>query len=523
MNNNVYDRLGCQREYLERFFEHSKGYAWEADGEGRYTFVSRNVEILTGFSASELIGRHVLEMIPEPDAQHVEKAFRESIRKRQTHHNLVHRVKKKGGGHIWVGSTALMSFDHDGVFSGARSIAWDITEQKEAENELSERENEYRYMFEHTQVGMVVTSGDGVILNANKIYADIFGWPVEQMVGKEIKAFYPEPLGREYQEKFQRDFEAIKKTPGKMVNFGGNVARVDHRDGTRHVKFFPFAVKIFKNGQVVGMMHTVMDITAAVAAEEKIRRYQEKLENMVRERTRDLEKLREEFVRQERLATLGKLTATVSHEIRNPLGTISSSLYVIAERVKDAVPGVEKSIKRAERAIRRCDGIIEELLDYTRSSEIQKETVLLDDWLGAVLDELPTADNIQFIKALGFGCRIGIDPDKFRRVIVNLVKNALQAFAQDATGRITVKTVAEGAYLVLSIQDTGRGIPPAHREKVFEPLFSTKSFGVGLGLPICKQIVELHGGHIEIDSAPDVGTNVRIRLPIAVDGCKAPA
>ena len=109
--------------------------------------------------------------------------------------------------------------------------------------------------------------------------------------------------------------------------------------------------------------------------------------------------------------------------------------------------------------------------------------------------------------------RLSFDPERMRRVIINLIDNAAQAMAEKEPGSVTVRTRADGGAFQLTVEDTGAGIPRDVLSKVFEPLFSTKSFGTGLGLPTVKQIVEQHGGTVEIESEPGAGTRVTVRLP----------
>jgi signal transduction histidine kinase len=174
---------------------------------------------------------------------------------------------------------------------------------------------------------------------------------------------------------------------------------------------------------------------------------------------------------------------------------------------------------RIERSIGRCDGIIADLPQYARARALAREETPLDPWLSDVLDEQRLPDEIRLERTLGAPqAMIALDADRFRRVVINLLENAAQALIEDADPnaqrRIHVATsVADMAEIVIS--DSGPGIPPAILPRVFEPLFSTKSFGTGLGLPTVKQIVEQHGGTITLVNMPTGGAAARIRLPLA--------
>ena len=157
-------------------------------------------------------------------------------------------------------------------------------------------------------------------------------------------------------------------------------------------------------------------------------------------------------------------------------------------------------------------------MEYTKKRDLNLQPVAIDQWLGEVLDEQRLPDGVSLVRELDAGnAQVGIDADRFRRVIINLIENAAQAMQeQDRERTIRVSTAAAGGAEVI-ISDSGPGIAPEVLPRVFEPLFSTKSFGTGLGLPTVKQIVEQHGGTVEMTSQVGVGTTVRIKLPGAIE------
>ncbi len=221
----------------------------------------------------------------------------------------------------------------------------------------------------------------------------------------------------------------------------------------------------------------------------------------------------------ERLAALGRVTATVSHELRNPLGTIRSCSYVIAEKVRDKGLDLDRALARIDRSILRCDGIVEELLDYTRARELRREMTPIDAWLGTEVSEHRPPAGISLRFELGAGVELAIDRERFRRVVINLLDNAYQAFAeQDAepqqpeAATVTVRSSKSRGGLEISVIDNGPGIPDHVLPKIYEPLFSTKGFGVGV--PIVEQIMKQHDGELDITSEQGRGTQVALWLPL---------
>lgn len=244
------------------------------------------------------------------------------------------------------------------------------------------------------------------------------------------------------------------------------------------------------------------------------------LEQRVQERTAALQEAQGELLKRERLSALGQLTATVAHELRNPLSAIKNTLFSTRELASAKGLSLDRPIARMERSIERCNGIISDLLDFSRHRELKREATAFDAWLEPVVRDQTVPAEVELSLTLGAGATtVDLDVDRLRRVVINLIDNAAQAMcdpqAKCAAKRLALSTGATDGWVELAIADTGPGIPPENLAKVFEPLFSTKSFGTGLGLPTVKQIVEQHGGTIAIESEMGRGTRVVVRLPRA--------
>lgn len=266
----------------------------------------------------------------------------------------------------------------------------------------------------------------------------------------------------------------------------------------------------------------VRNITERKLAEAELKQYQHHLEELVDARTEALRNAQDELVRKERLATLGNLTATVSHELRNPLGAMRPSLYIIEKITRESNnEKLQSAIQRLNRSITRCDNIIDELLDFTRITELVLQPVALDEWLETVIYEQTLINGIELVYQPGLGNRqVDIDTDRLRRAVINIFENGCHAMLlTDNTtevidkARLIIKTQSANDRISILITDTGSGIPDDVMEKIYEPLFSTKGFGVGLGMPTVQQIMKQHGGGIDINTGP-AGTAVTLWLPL---------
>ncbi len=248
------------------------------------------------------------------------------------------------------------------------------------------------------------------------------------------------------------------------------------------------------------------------AAEQIIKKYSESLEELVAERTRDLRETQEKLFRQERLAALGQFAGSVGHELRKPLTVISNAVYFLKLVQPDADQKVKEYLAMIEAETGNTEKIISELLDFARIKPIERETIPIPELMERVLQRYPAPDAV--IIALDFPGQlpsVSIDVRQMEQVFGNLILNAYQAM--DHSGQLTISAAVDGSYVKIAVQDNGQGITSENMPKLFEPLFTTKPSGIGLGLPVCKNLVEANGGQIKVESQPGVGSTFSVYLP----------
>ncbi len=213
----------------------------------------------------------------------------------------------------------------------------------------------------------------------------------------------------------------------------------------------------------------------------------------------ELASLQERVSREDRLAALGRVAASVAHEIRNPLSAIEGFAVLLQRDLKD-MPNQQRLAAKTIYAARQLNSVVSNLLNYTRE---MKSDAALCDLRYLVMESLefvrPMADDHKVeikIEMPASAMHTRIDPVQFRQVVSNITVNAVEACPMRAGGKIQISGKLEDKYLFIEIEDNGGGIPDSKKKKIFEPFFTMKEGGIGLGLALCQRIIESHGGEI---------------------------
>ena len=243
------------------------------------------------------------------------------------------------------------------------------------------------------------------------------------------------------------------------------------------------------------------------------RRTSAELERIVEEKTRAFKEAQAELVRKEKLAVLGQLAGGVAHELRNPLGAVKNAAYFLNMVLDDPEPDVKESLEIMNKEVATTERIIEGLLDYARPKRPVRRKVKISDVIEEVLARWPLPDTVEVVRVLNEALPdLQADPDQLIQIFSNIVLNAGQAMPSGGSLVITAETSDPG-WVTVSIRDTGAGVPRESQGKLFEPLFTTKAIGIGLGLAVTRTLVENHGGMISIESEEGIGATFVVRLP----------
>jgi len=236
----------------------------------------------------------------------------------------------------------------------------------------------------------------------------------------------------------------------------------------------------------------------------------------VKSKTEELMESHDRLVHSERFAAVGEAAAYVSHEIKNPLMVIGGLARQVERNVEDE-PNIKQKLQIIQNEVQRLETFLGDLRDFTRPAAPTKQEVNINDIIqevDALMAEQAKSQGVKLVEHLDLNLPpLQVDPNQMKQVLLNLVKNALEAL--DSGGQVILSSGAEDHEVWFSVQDTGGGMPPEVLEKIFNPFFTTKEKGTGLGLAVIHKIITDHHGDISVSSSPDQGTTIRVILPSA--------
>lgn len=403
--------------------------------------------------------------------------------------------------------------------------------------ELRRSEQRYREVVETASEGIWVIDAQDKTLFVNQRMAEMLGRTGEELVGESMFTFVDQQRRAVMEEKHRRRRQGIRE----RYDF-----KLTHKDGSERWVIVSAAPLFDEKEQYAGALAMVTDITERRQAEDALQQVQRDLEDRVEERTAILKAINQELRREiahrvaaeeearrhldqlahvERLSTMGEMVSALAHELNQPLAAISnyaqaSRHYLTATKAKDggdAIHCVEQIAEQADRAAQ----IIRHLRTYTRRADSQRSALDLNELvrdLVVLLEVELRLHDVRLELELDQGLPLlAVDRIQIEQVILNLVHNAVEAMGATPAGRrrITIRTSCPAAdRLELAVIDTGPGFQAADLDRLFEPFYTTKAAGMGLGLSISRSIVEAHGGKLEAEPQADCGTTFRVTFPV---------
>ena len=253
------------------------------------------------------------------------------------------------------------------------------------------------------------------------------------------------------------------------------------------------------------------------AAEAELQKHREHLEELVEQRTKALLAAQEELVRKEKLAAIGELSGNISHELKNSLGVIDSSVYYLKMKLKDGEEKVKTHLERIRSAIISSDAVIRSLSDLTRMKEPDLEKLNIIEFVSSTIEASNLPEMVKVVEKFPEGkIFIDADPDTLGMAFKNIIDNAISSMDEKGTLTLMIGRT-DGDQVEVSFTDTGPGIVPENLDKIFQPLFTTRARGMGFGLSITRMIIEKHGGRIDVKSEAGKGATLTVHLPVDIN------
>lgn len=464
-----------------------------ADLEPKLTYVNDAFARMHGYSREEMIGMKVVNLHNEEQMDEYQRGMNQTKTQGSWEGEIGH-IRKDGTPFAAYMSVTLLKGD-DGKPRGIAAVTTDITERKRAEEALADEAIRRRILIDQSRDGIVILDKNGKVYEANQQFAEMLGYSPKEIAQLHVW---------DWDTQWPREqlLEMIRSVDAAGANFQTYHRR---KDGT------VYDVEISTNGAVCAGQKLVFcvcrDITERKQAEEALRAA-----------NKELREAQEKLVRSERLAAIGQLAGGVGHELRNPLGAIKNAAYYVKGKVAKSElahkePRVIEFLNIMDDEIDTSNQIINDLLGLSR---VGKPSVLPAQIKNVIEDALsPTTipESIKLIKKLDTELpQIEIDASQIHQVLVNMITNAVQAMPEG--GKLTIAAKEKENFLEVKIADTGCGIPEEAVGKIFDPLFTTKAKGIGLGLAVCKTIIDQHEGNIAVKSQAGKGTTFTISLPL---------
>jgi len=502
----ITDRNRAERELRESeeryrsLIEDQPEFVSRYKPDGTLTFVNAAYAAQHGMKPDEMAGMNIFNFVPERDKARVRR-YVAQLGADKLSDSIENRVVLPDGTVAWQEWTDRVFVDDLGQVSEIQAFGRDVTQRKEMEEALRDREQMLSEIFDTASVGIVVVDREGRFLQFNRAYQAMLGRTAEEL---KSMTFW--------------DVTHPDDHAGEAITFGNLLAgdgvsyqiekRYIHKDGSIVWVSVNSARKSNAEGEIVGDIAIVEDITQRKEVEAQL-------------------------IQSQKMEVVGQLTGGVAHDFNNLLTVISGSLYLLEGRTGEGEAD-DQLIERALRAVERGADLTQRLLAFSRTQTLRPDATdvaglvsgmieILHRTLGANIEIVTSQPDILWL------CEV--DPSQLENAILNLAINARDAMPGGGSLAFDIENVefggehspppadtTPGKYVVLSVSDSGIGMPEGVLKHVFEPFYTTKEVGKGsgLGLSMVYGFARQSGGHADIESDEGVGTRVRLYLPHAI-------
>jgi len=458
-------------------------HAMIRDSDGAINFWANGLERLYGFASGEAVGRISHKLLHTEFPRPLRDIDAELFDTGEWSGELAQR--KRDGETIIVAS-------HWGLWRDGKDSALVTV----VDNEINEREQAYlASIVDSSDDAIIGKTLGGIITSWNKAAEKMFGYKADEITGESVTLLFPPERVREEEGILER----LKQ--GSRVEHFETVRR--RKDGSDVIVSLTISPILDRRGKIIGISKIARDITGQRAAQDR------------------LAELQSELLHASRLGTMGQMAAAITHELNQPLSAVNSYLSGVARLLSgtDNPPSVAEGLSKAREQTTRAGEIVRRLRDLAAKREtdrrIENINEIVEQTLGLALVD---------VKVRGVKTRVLLSPDlnpvlvdkiQIGQVILNIARNAVEAMESTAERSLTISTTPDpySHGIEVRIADTGLGLSPEIKERLFQPFVTTKDKGMGLGLSICRNIIDSHGGSLSAEPNDPNGTVFLIRLP----------
>src|SRR5438093_188664 len=460
-------------------------------------WVTKQWRRLFGFAESEPVSfDRVLQVVHRDDRERTKQIVQQMFEGGGGEYENEYRITRPDGSTRWIAGYGGVELDERGKPAFARGVSRDITGRKLAEEK-------FQLVLDAAPNAMIMVDSAGVITFANASATTVFGYSLSELIGRHIETLIPE----RFRDRHVGDRKGFLSEPSSRAMGAGRDLFGRRKDGSE----FPVEVGLNPIHTTEGLfvLASVIDITARKQAE---------LEH---------ERQNIELVRVGRVAVMGELAASLAHEVNNPIGAIVANASAGERLLAAGKIGTEEMAELLADIVadgRRAGEIVQGVRNMVRKTKPRRSLVQINDTIDDLL-RIVRADALRKEVTVATevdsdGGRVLADRAQLLQVLLNLTINAFEAMSAMRPGARRVVIHAgrnENGEIVVSVRDSGPGLPEGIVDQLFEPFFSTKAEGTGMGLAIARSIVEAHGGALSGENCDGGGACFTVRLPEARD------
>lgn len=486
-------------EELSLLIDGARNYAiYMLDPRGRVTIWNHGAERLTGWRESEVVGRHFSLFFPadaiaagRPAAVLAQAAAEGQIEEEEWRF-------RKDGTEFLASITVTALHNEDGSLRGFAKVVCDVTQRRAADFKLRARQSLLSSVLSTVPDAMVVIDERGTIMSFSAAAEALFGYPAVDVVGQNVSMLMPSPDRERHDAYIGRYLETGEK---RIIGIG-RIVFGQRKDGTT----FPMELAIGEAAVGSERLFTgfVRDLTERRRTEEQ------------------LESLQSELIHVSRVSAMGTMASTIAHELNQPIAAIANYAEAVRDMLAQPDPGdfplMREALDETAREALRAGHIVRRLRDFVARGDVEKSS-----------EPLPALINEASVLALmvarerevetqfdldPYASPVFVDKVQVQQVVINLIRNACEAMSDSPVRRLVVSSYPDGTdFARVSVADTGPGIAPEIADQLFTAFVSTKSDGMGLGLSICRTIVEANGGRIWVETGDGGGAVFHFTLP----------